>query len=351
MPTLFWDIETRSVVSLETAGASRYASDPTTEILCVGYAIDDNDPKIWLLGDPIPPEIETATHVVAHNFQFERAILTHKLEPLGWPRIPLERQRCSMTLCLVNALPGALDNAATALGIPLQKDREGYKLMRKMSRPLPRRKGDPPDFIRWHDNAKDRKRLQEYCKRDVELERLVYRALPPLSPSEQALFVLDAVINQRGFHVDVELARAARAIAHAERSAINKEITEITEGEITTVDQVARILAFIRRHGHPISSLSKRSVSGILAHEPGDAERLLELRRAGARASVRKLDALLASVDADNRLRGTLRFHAASTGRWSGRGYQPQNLKKVEKETSTPRSTPSWPATWIGSRN
>lgn len=330
MPTLFWDIETRSVVSLETAGASRYASDPTTEILCVGYAIDDNDPKIWLLGDPIPPEIETATHVVAHNFQFERAILTHKLEPLGWPRIPLERQRCSMTLCLVNALPGALDNAATALGIPLQKDREGYKLMRKMSRPLPRRKGDPPDFIRWHDNAKDRKRLQEYCKRDVELERLVYRALPPLSPSEQALFVLDAVINQRGFHVDVELARAARAIAHAERIAINKEITEITEGEITTVDQVARILAFIRRHGHPISSLSKRSVSGILAHEPGDAERLLELRRAGARASVRKLDALLASVDADNRLRGTLRFHAASTGRWSGRGYQPQNLKKVE---------------------
>jgi len=45
---------------------------------------------------------------------------------------------------------------------------------------------------------------------------------------------------------------------------------------------------------------------------------------------VRKLDALLTSVDADNRLRGTLRFHAAGTGRWSGRGYQPQNLKKVE---------------------
>ena len=331
MPTLFWDIETRSVVSLETAGASRYASDPTTEILCVGYAIDDNDPKIWLLGDPIPPEIETATHVVAHNFQFERAILTHKLEPLGWPRIPLERQRCSMTLCLVNALPGALDNAATALGIPLQKDREGYKLMRKMSRPLPRRKGDPPDFIRWHDNAKDRKRLQEYCKRDVELERLVYRALPPLSPSEQALFVLDAVINQRGFHVDVELARAARAIAHAERIAINVEITALTKGEITTADQVARILAFVRRHGHVISSLTKRSVAAVLAHEPSDAVRqLLELRREGARASVRKLDALLTSVDADNRLRETLRFHAAGTGRWSGRGYQPQNLKKVE---------------------
>jgi hypothetical protein len=57
---------------------------------------------------------------------------------------------------------------------------------------------------------------------------------------------------------------------------------------------------------------------------------VLELRREGARASVRKLDRLLAMVDADNRLRGSLRFHAAHTGRWSGRGYQPQNLKRPE---------------------
>ena len=35
-------------------------------------------------------------------------------------------------------------------------------------------------------------------------------------------------------------------------------------------------------------------------------------------------------VDADNRLRGSLRFHAAHTGRWSGRGYQPQNLKRPD---------------------
>src|SRR5262249_46567385 len=47
-------------------------------------------------------------------------------------------------------------------------------------------------------------------------------------------------------------------------------------------------------------------------------------------ASVKKLDRLLTSVDSDHRLRGTLRYHASSTGRWSGRGYQPQNLKKIE---------------------
>jgi DNA polymerase len=77
--------------------------------------------------------------------------------------------------------------------------------------------------------------------------------------------------------------------------------------------------------------LTKRSVSAVLAHNPaGNIGQLLELRRAGARASTRKFDALLKSVDADQRLRGTLRFHASSTGRWAGSRFQPQNLKKPE---------------------
>jgi hypothetical protein len=45
---------------------------------------------------------------------------------------------------------------------------------------------------------------------------------------------------------------------------------------------------------------------------------------------VRKLDALFDRINADDRLRDTLQFHSASTGRWAGRGFQPQNLKKPE---------------------
>src|SRR5262249_57594493 len=51
---------------------------------------------------------------------------------------------------------------------------------------------------------------------------------------------------------------------------------------------------------------------------------------AGVGAWTRKFDALLKSVDSDQRLRSTLRFHASSTGRWSGNRFQPQNLKKPE---------------------
>jgi Toprim domain/CHC2 zinc finger/DNA polymerase family A len=100
---------------------------------------------------------------------------------------------------------------------------------------------------------------------------------------------------------------------------------------ITSIDQVERIRKYVERNGHQLTSLNKRSVAAVLAHAPSEAVRcVLELRREGARASVRKLERLLAMVDADNRLRGSLRFHAAHTGRWSGRGYQPQNLKRPE---------------------
>jgi DNA polymerase len=352
MPYLFFDIETRSAINLELADAWRYASDPTTEVLCVGYAVDGGDPQIWTPGDPIPEAVIAAAadpgwRVVAHNYMFERAIAIRILEPrYGWPQIPIAQQRCSMTLALVNALPGGLDKATAALDLAIQKDADGYKLMRKMSRPLPRRKSDPPDLLRWHDTPESRAQLAKYCKQDVIVERMLFNMLPPIPPVEQEHWQLDAVINERGFCTDVALAMAARNLARSERQHINAEIADLTDGEITSIDQVERIRAYVERHGHQLSSLNKRSVSAVLAHEPNEAVRcVLELRREGARASVRKLDRLLATVDTDNRLRGSLRFHAAHTGRWSGRGYQPQNLKRPETKDIEPQSTPCCPAT------
>ena len=141
MPTLFWDIETRSTVSLEDAGAWRYAADATTEVLCIGFAVDDSEVQIWTPGQAIPGEFLAAASdpswcIVAHNFAFERAIATRILRPrFNWPEIPLAQQRCSMSLALANALPAALDNAARALKLDYQKDQGGYLLMRRMARP------------------------------------------------------------------------------------------------------------------------------------------------------------------------------------------------------------------------
>jgi CHC2 zinc finger/Toprim domain len=344
MPLLFWDVETRSTVNLETAGAWRYAADPTTEVLCIAYAINDGDPQIWIPGDlafPNPPPEpfiaaarDTSWQLIAHNVGFERPLAIRHLGPrYQWPQIPLAQWRCSMAAALASALPGSLDGVAAALGLP-PKDAEGYKLMRRMGQPRRRRKGEDPNQIYWIDGPEPRRRLQRYCVHDVRVERAVYHRVPQLSDAEQLNWQLDQLINERGFQVDLRLARAAQAMARREQAALDAEVAAVTDGEILSVHQVAKIKAFVRERGHALASLTKRSISGVLAHDPDEqVRRLLELRKDGAKASVQKLERLLASVDDDGRLRGTLRFCGAATGRWSGRGFQPQNLKKVEATT------------------
>jgi 5-hmdU DNA kinase, helical domain len=107
---LHYDFETRSACDLPTAGAWRYASDPSTEVLCCAYAVDDESVQLWTPDDPIPPEFgEAATNpnwlIASHNNQFELAIEVHVLRPrFGWPLVPLERRRCSMAAAFAEAL-------------------------------------------------------------------------------------------------------------------------------------------------------------------------------------------------------------------------------------------------------
>jgi DNA polymerase len=337
VPVLFRDDETRGTLNLADVGARRYADDSSTETLCVGYAVDDAPVKIWTPDLPIPEEFHTAARdpdwlIVAHNDAFESAIEERHLAPrYGWPLVPIERHRCTMAMALASALPGALDKIAAALGLLMRKDAEGHRLMVRMSRPRKPRKGENPDLIYWHDDLEHHLRLQEYCARDVDLERLIYHRVPPLSPGEQKLWKFDAVVNRRGFCIDLELAEATREIARAEQEAIDVEIAELTGGRVTSINQVAKLSALLMELGHDVTSLTKKSVSALLARGPeGNGKRLLELRQQGAQAAARKLDSLIAGIDADQRIRGTLRFHGASTGRWSGARFQPQNLKKPQ---------------------
>jgi DNA polymerase len=81
-----------------------------------------------------------------------------------------------------------------------------------------------------------------------------------------------------------------------------------------------------------MSSLTKVEVKKALANGAGDGVRkLLELRAIGSQAAAAKVKTLLAGLDDDDRLRETLVFHGSAPGRWSGRRFQPQNLKKPAK--------------------
>ena len=155
-----------------------------------------------------------------------------------------------------------------------------------------------------------------------------------MSASEQALWVLDATINQRGFCIDRDLAEAARKIAIAAAPEIDRELAEVTDGSVTGVNQVARLQGWLQQNGCAVEDLQKKTVETLLedAELPPKARRALELRQDGGQAAAKKISTLLQRAGDDDRVRGALQFHKASTGRWAGEGFQPQNLKRPEVE-------------------
>jgi hypothetical protein len=338
MPELGLDFETRGVVDLRRVGVHKYAAHPDTGVLCAAFAEDAAAIESWIPGTPCPKSIVRAVMegwtIHAFNANFERLIWHHILTPrYGWPEPRLDRWRCSQAAALASALPPSLEGVAAALRLPFRKDPEGYAAMLRLSRPRKPRKGEDPTIIYFGGRDGDLELLYQYNRGDVEQERAVRRRIAALSSHEQVLWCLDAEINDRGFAVDVELAAAAQEIVNQERAAINAEIVALTGGAITTANQVAKITAFVRERGHHLKTLQKRSVSAVLAGNPGrEVQQLLALRRDGGRASVNKLAALFAHAGADFRIRGALKYHGASTGRWSGNGLQPHNLKRVETE-------------------
>ena len=93
MKPIVLDGETHSPLDLRKTGAWRYAAHPSTDVWCLGYAIDDQPAQIWLPGESVPPAIVEAAAdpsvvFVAHNAGFERAIWEHILAPrYGWPEM------------------------------------------------------------------------------------------------------------------------------------------------------------------------------------------------------------------------------------------------------------------------
>jgi DNA polymerase bacteriophage-type len=224
-----------------------------------------------------------------------------------------------------------LDMVARALETNQQKDVAGQRLMMQMSRPRKRRKDETTDGILYFDDDDRLRRLCDYCARDVQCERELFERLPPLSASEQKVWELSCRINSRGFRVDRSFAEAARKIAQAAAPEIDQELADITGGVVIKISQVARLQAWLQQHGCAMQTLDRPAIERRLerAEELPDAvRRVLELRLGGAQAAAKKIDALLARAGEDDRVRGAFRFHGASTGRWSGEGFQPQNLKR-----------------------
>ena len=326
------DFETRSAADLPTVALANYAVHHTTSVVCIAWAMDDGPVRLWYAGEPFPEDL--AAHVAAggtvvgHNVAFELAIWNGALrrDYPALPRLAPAQCRCTLVAALAMGLPASLEDAAAALGLPAQKDAEGYMLMLRVSRP---RRVEPDGRIVWWTDADKLERLGAYCRQDVEVTRMLLARLDPLSEAEQRVWLADRAINDRGAYFDRASVEGAVASLDEVTRRYNTRLAEVTAGAVPAVTAVGALKDWAAEHGVQVESLDRRTLPALIQSLPeGPVRTALSLRVEAGKASTAKLSAILASAGPDDRVRNMYAMNGAATGRWAGRRVQPHNLPR-----------------------
>lgn len=397
------DFETRSCVSLKDCGPWVYGEDHTTDAMCMAAKVDGDAPVIWLNpmlaeklpeghGLPLIPETELFRMVKecdvfeCHNLEFERALWEVCCTPkYKWPALQLEKARCSLAKASYHGMPRGLGDLCKALGVAVQKDDVGAKVMMKMCRPKrlvkaeweafaktcgykwtelkamqvdlyqtialgwhhvdkwSKRWGIPAEpveghlsagsFIDWYEDPQDIVTLCRYCMTDVEAEHHASEALPDLPERELRVWQMDQQINARGLATDQRTAHLMVEMVSEHTADLLDELSTITNGEVQTPKQTQRFKNHVNAllpEEHQLGDLRAESVKTALKNEAiqGEARRLLEIRKSLALSSVAKYEAIINRASRDGRVRSSILYHGAGTGRFSGRGIQPHNFPR-----------------------
>jgi DNA polymerase len=343
---LYLDFETRSELDITECGLDNYARHPSTRVLMLGFAMNNDPVEVWEphLG-PIPEKLrgdleDVTITKVAWNVPFEQNIFKYVLNT----NLPSFMWDDPVNRALMLSMPRHLREACEVLKLPpeLAKDPEGKRLIKLFSMPATIKKDDKlfgPStsiFRDWMTDPEEWEKFRKYCIQDIVAEREIDKLLTkfPLPDNEYQTWLLDQQINERGLPVDMELVKGTNNVAEAEKERLRDELQEITGLENS--NSVPQLLSWVQCEGYPFGSLAKHLVQRALAGE-GDltpnAKRALTLRGQTAKTSDSKLDRIAATVSADGRLRHQYGFlGAAKTGRWASYHVQLANLPRPTKE-------------------
>jgi len=376
------DFETRSLVDLTKTTTDRYAEDPSTEVLCLAIKREGEPTKWWVPptvrekldhGSDIPNEIFSAflaemvleaDIIEAHNAGFETALWHHVMvKRHGFPEIPADKWRCSAAKAAMHSLPRSLAGAADALKLEVHKSKEGKALMMSMCRPRPPLQAQYKAFaekydisleqaklehksadmkkrwylapgdkelIRWKEDADSLTKLIEYCIQDVESEHALSTRLKNLPEAELKIWQLTEEINNRGLPVDLEAVDAMMDMVHFTQEEIFEEFRLLTGGEVDSPSCYVGFANWVRSQGVPCSGVSKGAIEELLERPdlPSHVRAALRIAQDANKSSTAKYAALKRGCSSDSRIRGTLLYHGAGTGRWTGKLFQPQNLPR-----------------------
>jgi DNA polymerase len=327
---IIWlDTETRGELSVTDVGAYRYTEQPSFRPLLIQYAFDDGPVSVWDYreNNPYPADLLRAlldenNTVIAQNYQFDKLVLARS-------GIEVEAQwRDLMAKALIHGFPGNLAEMGRVFKLEgtESKIKDGKRLIKLFCTREP---------AEWTFELElDWCRFREYAVRDVETMRLLWSMLPsynyPNNPGELEVWKLDRKINDYGFRLDQKLIDGMLHVIAGETERLNTELRTITGGAVERGTQHARLKSWAEEIlGEYFSNFDKNVVDGLLKREnlPPDVRKALEIRRELGKASTAKYDAGRAGTCADGRYRGSLQYSGAErTGRWAGRGIQPQNM-------------------------
>lgn len=347
---LFIDTETFSPVPI-IHGTARYSTQ--VEIMIVTWAVDDGPIHLWdaTRSDALPDGLEKAFQesdiIMAHNAYFDRSVI----QAAPWyPQIrqfaKLTKWRCTMAMALAHGLPGKLEHLCAIFKIdPLERKKEGKDLIHLFCKPQSTTKSRAT----YKTHPAEWREFCGYAKNDISAMRAIYKKMPKWNNSvfETALWHLDQTINDRGVACDTEFARAAVLAITKEQKLLGEHTMEIlVERAGETSDEHAKEVAqgparrttqrdwllgyLLLEYGVDLPDLRADTVERRLEDPelPEFVKDLLRIRLQASKSSSSKYKRLL-SMEVAGRLYGTLQYCAANrTGRWGGRGFQPQNLPR-----------------------
>ncbi len=344
MKKIYIDFETVSGVKIKNAGATRYLADEKADVLCLSIKPEGKRAKIWVpkhieqmtgyrsevSDDKLKKVLKEAEEVHAFNAYFEYAVFKYIMsKKYGFDIIPIERFRDTMAKAYYNTYIGSLAGVLKAMGLKAEKDAEGRKAMLKAQKEY---YDKPEAFIKTFGN------LAHYCKVDTELEETIDINLEyELPEKEIKQWMYTMRVNDRGVAIDEQLVGNILQDIDKEKEALLQRFNEIT-GDTFSPTQKIKFMDWLLNRGVEVINLQRASLEELIEKEnlEEDIKEAISIRLKISSSSIKKYNAIQARVY-EGRIRGNLVYYGASTGRWAGRGIQPQNLprpttKDVEKD-------------------
>lgn len=332
---IYLDFETQSEVNIKNCGSYRYVEGIYFKPVCMAYAYDDDEPQLWLPGQPLPKGIATGSDLVIHNAEFEYNVFHSdwfKWHEYDVSSITYDRIIDTQALAATFGFPIALADLCKALRVEQQKDAAGTRLINKLC-VVKNGKVPKPTHKKY---AQDFKRLYEYCKQDVRAMRDCYKYMikKKLSAFEMKVYLHTMKQNRRGLPIDRTSVEQILHVLNVFKDQCNTRLSDITNGVVTSGTQTQRIVQYISGKGFPIQNLQAPYVEDLLSKEVLDkhCEEILQIRQKTSRSSTAKFEKALNMMNKDDRVQGQLKYHKSHTGRFAGRGFQIHNLPRAQHD-------------------